>query len=317
MKRRRVLTWHVHGSYLRNLVQSDHTFLLPVRPGRPEGYGGRSGQFAWPDNVVDVPAESVGELDFDVVLFQSARNYLVDQFEILTPSQRARPRIFLEHNTPRSHPTDARHVVDDPGVLLVHCTTFNALMWDSGRTPSLVIPHGVAVDADITWTGDLGRGISVVNGLARRGRLAGADLFTTARSQVPLDLAGMGSERWGGLGDLSYRELHRTEARYRFFFNPIRYTSLPLAVVEAMAIGMPVVALATTELPRAIADGKSGFLSNDLSELVDGMRRLLRDEALARAMGKQARSIARDRFGIERFRRDWNSAIERALDEGT
>jgi glycosyltransferase involved in cell wall biosynthesis len=190
-------------------------------------------------------------------------------------------------------------------------------MWDSGRTPTTVIPHGVAVDPAIAWTGELDRGISVVNGLARRGRLAGADIFTTAQSQVPLDLAGMGSERWGGLGDLSYRELHRIEARYRFFFNPIRYTSLPLAVVEAMAIGMPVVALATTELPRAISDGESGILSNDLAELVDGMGRLLRDETLARRMGQRARDIARDQFGIARFRRDWDSAIERVLNEGT
>ncbi len=34
----RILTWHVHGSYLYYLVQSPHRFFLPVKPGRPEGY---------------------------------------------------------------------------------------------------------------------------------------------------------------------------------------------------------------------------------------------------------------------------------------
>ena len=88
----RVLTWHVHGSYLYYLSQTPCEFVLPVRPGRPQGYGGRSGSFDWPDNVVEVPAERVRDLDLDVVLFQSRRNYLIDQFEVLSDRQRALPR---------------------------------------------------------------------------------------------------------------------------------------------------------------------------------------------------------------------------------
>ncbi len=316
MKNLRVLTWHVHGSYLYYLVQSPHVFYLPVRPGRPEGYGGRAGNFSWPDNVVDVPADQVRELDFDVILYQSSRNYLVDQYEILSPAQRSQPRIYLEHNAPRPHPTDTGHIVDDPRVLLIHCTYFNSVMWDGGRTPTMVIPHGVVVPDDARYTGELPRGITVVNGLDSRGRLAGVDIFDNARREVPLDLAGMGSERWNGLGDLPHRELHRLEARYRFFFNPIRYTSLPLSVVEAMAIGLPIVALATTELPRAVRHEVDGFVSNDVRELVDGMRRLIANQSLARHMGTNAQESARDQFGIERFQRDWSAAFERVLDEG-
>jgi hypothetical protein len=312
MRRLKILTWHVHGSYLFNLVQAPHDFYLPVRPGRPEGYGGRSGNFAWPDNVVDVPAEQVADLDVDVVLFQSIRNYQVDQPEILSPRQREGPRIYLEHNTPRPHPTDTRHPVDDPRVLLVHCTYFNALMWDNGRTPTRVVPHGVVVPPDLRWSGEVARGITVVNGLARRGRLAGADLFEQARQQVPLDLAGMDSARYGGLGDLPHADLHRVETRYRFSFSPIRYTSMPLAVIEAMLLGLPIVALATTELPRAIPNGEAGFLSNNLEELIDGMQRLVQDHPLARRLGQRAQALAREQFGIERFIRDWEAAFEQA-----
>jgi hypothetical protein len=314
MKKLKILTWHVHGSYLYYLVQSPHEFYLPVRTGRPEGYGGRSGNFAWPANVFDVPDAAVRDLDFDVILFQSTRNYLVDQFEILSPAQRERPRIYLEHNTPRPHPTDTRHVVDDSRILLVHCTYFNATMWDSGRAPTTVIPHGVVVPEDAAWTGEHERGITVVNGLLSRGRLAGSDVFAQARRAVPLDLAGMGSERLGGLGDLPHRELHQSESRYRFFFNPIRYTSLPLAVVEAMAIGLPIVALATTELPRAVRHRIDGFVSNNLDELIDGMKQLIWDPDLARRMSANARDAARELYGIDRFRRDWSAAFDRVID---
>ncbi len=315
MHRLKILTWHVHGSYLYYLVQAPHDFFLPVRPGRPEGYGGRSGHFPWPDNVHDVPADRVRELDVDLVLFQSTRNFFVDQFEILTPAQRELPRVYLEHNTPRVHPTDTRHPVDDPRVLLVHCSYFNALMWDSGRSPVMIVPHGVIVPDDLTWTGELERGITVVNDIQRRGRLAGVDVFLATRERIPLDLAGMGSERLGGLGDLPHRELHRIETSYRFFFNPIRYTSMPLAVIEAMALGLPIVALATTELPRAVPHGEAGFVTNSLDELADGMRRLLADRETAARLGRRAREIAREMFGIERFVRDWDAVYRRALGE--
>lgn len=149
MRPLRILTWHVHGSYLYSLVQSQHQFYLPVKPARPEGYGGRLGGFSWPDNVHDVPAESVSRWQFDCILFQSRKNYLQDQYEILSEAQRKLPRIYLEHDPPQQHPTDTRHPVDDPNVLLVHVTPFNDLMWDSGRTPTYVIEHGVLAPANI------------------------------------------------------------------------------------------------------------------------------------------------------------------------
>jgi len=313
MRRLKVLTWHVHGSYLYNLVQAPHEFYLPVKPGKPEGYGGRSGHFPWPDNVVDVPAEEVKNGAYDLILYQSHKNYLIDQYEILSPAQREQPRIYLEHNTPRPSPTDTPHPVDDPRILLVHCSFFNEIMWDNRKTPTTVVQHGVLVPPDLKWNGELERGITVVNGLSKRGRLAGADIFLAMRRQIPIDIAGMGTEKFGGLGDIPHRHLHETETRYRFFFNPIRYTSLPLSVLEAMALGLPIVALATTEVPRAVPNGEAGFVSNNREELADGMRRLLADPGLARKLGKRARAIARETYGIERFVRDWNTAFEKAL----
>ncbi|HOC19277.1 MAG TPA: hypothetical protein PKK95_13475, partial [Vicinamibacterales bacterium] len=232
----RVLTWHVHGSYLYYLAHAPHDFYVPVKEGRPEGYGGRADGFDWPANLHEVPADRVRDIEFDCVLFQSKRNYLVDQHEVLSGAQRRLPRVYLEHDPPREHPTDTRHVVDDPEVLLVHVTCFNELMWDAGRTPTRVIEHGVVVPDGLAYRGDLARGLVVVNGLASRGRRLGADVFERARREVPLDLAGIGSEGIGGLGEVGHAELPRLAVNYRFFFNPIRYTSLGLAVCEAMTL---------------------------------------------------------------------------------
>lgn len=305
----RILTWHIHGSYLYYLVQSPHEFFLPVKPGRPEGYGGRAGSFPWPDNVHDVPAEQVRDLELDCILFQSRKNYLEDQYEILSKAQQDLPRIYLEHDPPREHPTDTRHPVDDPNVLLVHVTAFNDLMWDSGRTPTRVIEHGVIVPEDVRYTGELDKGVVVVNGLASRGRRLGADVFESVRQRIPLDLVGMKAAEAGGLGEISHEELPAFEARYRFFFNPIRYTSLGLAVCEAMMLGMPIVGLATTEMVTAIENGVSGYVDTRIDQLMDCMQSLLDDPTEARRLGEGARRQALERFNIYRYESDWDEAF--------
>jgi hypothetical protein len=301
----------VHGSYLQYLARAPHDFLLPVTPDRQPPYQGRGAAY-WPHNVVEVDAEAVAELDVDVVLFQSHRNWTHDQHELLSGEQRRLPRIFLEHDPPRASPTDERHPVDDPDVVVVHVTPFNDLMWDCGGSPTRVVDHGVVVPDDVRWTGELDRGLVIVNNLDRRGRRLGLDVFEAVRDQVPLDLVGMGSERVGGLGEVPLDELHAFAARYRFLFNPIRWTSLGLAVLEAMAIGLPVVALGTTEYATAVENGVSGYVDTNVVALVAHMRRLLADRNEARRLGVQARRRTCERFGIERFARDWDAVLRDA-----
>ena len=308
----RILTWHIHGTYLYYLSQVPHEFYVPVKPDRPEGYGGRAGTLPWPDNLHEVAAEDVARLPLDCILFQSRKNYLEDQYEILSPAQRRLPRIYLEHDPPREHPTDTRHPVDDPEILLVHVTPFNALMWDNGRTPVCVVEHGVVVPEGIAYSGELARGVVVVNGLRRRGRRLGADVFERARREVPLDLVGMFADEMDGVGELRHGDLLAYAARHRFFFNPIRYTSLGLAVCEAMMIGMPIIGLATTEMVTAVENGVSGYVDTDVDRLIARMRELLADPGAAQRLSAGARRLARERFNIARFSRDWDRAFRLA-----
>jgi hypothetical protein len=303
----RVLTWHVHGSYLDSLARTGHQFFIPVAESPRLGYGAAWAE--WGKAVTEVPEHEVADLDVDLVLFQSRPNWEHDQFATLSPAQRQGPRIYLEHDPPRGHPTDTRHWVDDPEVLLVHVTDFNALMWDAGAVSTRVIDHGLP-DPGVAWTGELQRGLVVVNDLDRRGRRLGADLFLAAREHLPVDLVGMGAERLDGLGEVTRRDLPAFEARYRFFFNPIRYTSLGLGMLEAMLVGLPVVAFATTEIPTVIEDGVSGFTATDPETLHEAMRALLADRELAGQIGAAGRGRALERFGMDRFARDWTAAFE-------
>lgn len=309
MRRLKVLTWHTHGSYLHYLSHAPHDFYVLSKPGCPPGYGGRCGSMPWRDNVIDLPAAGARGMAFDCILFQDDYQWEKDQFELLDAAQRALPRIYLEHDPPLAHPTDTRHPVDDPGVLLVHVTPFNALMWDSGRTPVRVIEHGVPETAGVRYGGELARGLVVNNHLGRRGRRMGPDLYLQARRTIPLDLVGMAAEELGGIGEIRHAGLPAFMARYRFLFSPIRYSSLGLAVIEAMMAGLPVVAPATAEMATVIDNGVSGYTATHLPALLGHMQELIDDPALARHLGEGARRTARDRFSIGRFSSDWDAAL--------
>jgi hypothetical protein len=310
-RRLRVLTWHVHGNYLYYLTQTPHDFYLVTKPGHPPGYGGKAGLLPWGGNVHEINADDVRNQEFDVILYQHKQHWEHDREQVLSAAQQRLPRVYIEHDPPQDNPFEQRHWVDDRDALLVHVTHFNRLMWDSGVTPTEVIEHGVVVPEGVRYTGELERGIVVVNHLAQRGRRLGADVFSETRSRVPLDLVGMDAQSLGGIGEIGNLDLAAFSARYRFFFNPIRWTSLGLAIVEAMTIGMPIVGLATTELATVIRNGENGFIHTNVDALVDAMTALLRNPAEARRLGEGARRTALERFHIDRFARDWQDTLLR------
>jgi glycosyltransferase involved in cell wall biosynthesis len=110
------------------------------------------------------------------------------------------------------------------------------------------------------------------------------------------------------MGNLIQTELHRAMGQRRVYFHPYRWTSLGLTLLEAMHLGMPVVALGTTEVPDAVPP-EAGIVSNRLDVVTDGLRRLLEDPEEARLMGKAARAAVLARYGLSRFLDDWDRVL--------
>ena len=100
MRPLRILTWHVHGSYLYYLTQSGHEFYLPVTAERGEGYGGRTPSFEWPDNVHEIAADDVRRQEFDCIIFQSRRNWV----SMLAEQRKVPSAAWDKQPTPRSAP---------------------------------------------------------------------------------------------------------------------------------------------------------------------------------------------------------------------
>lgn len=308
----RILVWHVHGSWLNGFVQGSHTYLVPVLPDRgPDGLG-RARTWDWPASVLEVTPEQLRHAEIDVVVAQRPHeiDHLVEAWTGRRPGVDL-PCVYLEHNTPPAPPDQAVHPAGDhPGVHIVHVTHFNALMWDSGTAPVTVIEHGI-VDPGPLYRGDLPRAVAVINDPVSRGRTTGTDLVVAFRRSVPVDLFGMRSEPLGG-ADVAQSELHRAMGRRRVYLHPNRWTSLGLSLIEAMHIGMPVVAVASTEVHEAVPAG-AGVVSNRPDVLAAALARLVSDGEEAAGRGRAARQAALARYGLKRFLEDWDRLLEEVV----
>ncbi|MCW2609141.1 MAG: hypothetical protein QOC93_1652 [Actinomycetota bacterium] len=329
----RVLLWHVHGSWTTAFVRGPHTYLLPVTPERGPYGRGRARTWDWPGAAVEIPVGLLRSAEVDVVVLQRPEEVeLVERWLGRRPGVDV-PAVYVEHNTPRGAVPDTVHpLAGRADIRVAHVTHYNDVMWDCGRAPTTVIEHGI-VDPGERYTGELPRAAVVVNDPVRRWRVTGTDLLPRFLDAAPLDVFGMRVERLaevlraadrepvgvgGGVGtaepelrtfeDLPQHAMHTELPRRRVYVHPLRWTSLGLSLLEAMHLGMPVVALDSTEVSEAVPPG-AGVVSTRVDALTDAVRRLVADPAEAREVGRRARRAVLDRYGLVRFVTDWDRLL--------
>lgn len=322
----RILLWHVHGSWTTSFVSGSHDHVVPLLPDRGPDGRGRARTWDWPDTVREVPADALAEEPLDVVVLQRPHEAaLLLEWTGLRVGRDV-PAVYLEHNAPTGHAVSTRHpVTTDPllaGLSVVHVTHFNAMAWDCGRAPTTVVEHGIP-DPGAGYTGEEAGLAVVVNEPVRRSRVAGTDLVLDLASELPVTAYGMGTDELGALAedrgltgltrdrchDLDQAELHRRLGRHRAYLHPYRWTSLGLSLLEAMAVGMPALALATTEHHRALPP-EAGVVTNDLDLLRRTAVRWLADPAEAHDRGLAAREHVLSHYGLDRFLADWDQILK-------
>ncbi|MDR6438194.1 hypothetical protein J2790_003355 [Paenarthrobacter nicotinovorans] len=326
----RILVWHVHGGWMEAFVRGRHEYLLPASSDGGAWGLGRGGR-DWPAAAREVNLETLDPASVDAVVLQRPEEIAAVARSLGRRPGVDLPAVYLEHNTPKGDVPFTLHPLADQGTIpVVHVTHFNQLFWDTGTATSTVIEHGVP-DPGHLYTGEQEEMGVVVNEPVRRGRVTGTDLLPGFAGVGPLRVFGMGTEalpaalnlKGYGLseerlhiaGDVQAPKLHQELARCRLYLHPLRWTSLGLALLEAMHLGMPVLALATTEAGRAVPHG-AGLVSNDVDDLQKFARRLLDDPDDAYAMGMIAREAALQRYGLNKFLRAWDELLAE-LPKGT
>jgi hypothetical protein len=285
-----ILVWVVHDRWTSAFVQGPHRYLLPCLPGRgPWGRGRPAVAANWPASACEMHPVRLADEQIDVVVLQRPQEWeLTCRWTRRRPG-RDIPAVYVEHREPPTgdaprHPVDGR---DD--VALVHVSPRNAVLWSVGSAPTTVIEYGVP-DPGYRYSGTLARAAVVDDrGATRSG--AGAARFGV----TPLDV-------------FDGRGAHADWARRRVYLHPHRGTSPTVALIEAMHLGMPVVARCDGTA-SAIVPPQAGVCSSDPAQLSSALRDLVRQPALATALGQQARRHALARYGIGRFLGDWERLL--------
>jgi glycosyltransferase involved in cell wall biosynthesis len=196
-----------------------------------------------------------------------------------------------------------------------------------GRNDAIVIPNGVELRE---WSVpgmplDPVSMVAVTRLVPRRNPLAlirvASRILPRVRHGARLTIIGIGPERGrvehaiqrADLADRirilpldEPRAVRDIVGRAALFLSACPDEAFGLAVLEARAAGVPVVALAGGGIGENVEHGRTGFLAGGEDELVDMAVRLMNDDLL------RARVSAAAHVGIERF--DWSRVVERYLE---
>ena len=177
-----------------------------------------------------------------------------------------------------------------------------------GRAPSVVVPLGIDLDRFASGTPVLDG--TVVGNVARlaeqkgqRTLLAAAPLVLERRPDVRFVIAGEGelrAELEGGPVELlgARDDVPDLLASFAVFAFPSRYEGLCLAVIEAQAAGVPVVATPVGGIRETVVEGETGWLvpPDDPRALAERILWVLDHPEEARAVADEARRRAHERY---------------------
>ncbi|MBN3730516.1 MULTISPECIES: glycosyltransferase [unclassified Burkholderia] len=101
-------------------------------------------------------------------------------------------------------------------------------------------------------------------------------------------------------------------ARSDVYVLPSLWEGMPIALIEAQAMGLPAVASRIVGNRDIVEHGVTGFLVDNDDELLHYTELLLQDAALRRRMGEAARARTFLRFGAARFVRGFDALYDAA-----
>lgn len=254
------------------------------------------------------------DVTFDLILSQNR----LDQFPILQDVSRKLniPLIQLEHTQPPPGMNDKslRQLVKERRAdIHVYITDFNKQAWYA-EPKDFVIRHGIDTETFKGWNGNNPSGLSIVNYFPQRDAFCGWKLWSEITKDIPIELVGENPNLSKSIN--SVPELVSKIASSRFYLNTSQWSPVPLSMLEAMAVGCPVVTTAKQEIPSIITNGVNGLMSDDPEELKKYCKQLIEDKEMAKQIGEAGRQTILTAFSIGRFSQQWQSVFDAAFNKG-
>lgn len=157
-------------------------------------------------------------------------------------------------------------------------------------------------------------------GRARKLVVAGVAIDEAYMVSVQAEIARLGlRDAVEFAGQINREQLRAELSRAAVLLLPSLQEDAPMAVAEAMAIGVPVITSNRCGMPYMVEDGRSGFLVEPTYEaqIVEKLNRVLGDEELRCEMGARGRQIANERFHPAEVARKTMRVYQSVIEERT
>ncbi len=112
-------------------------------------------------------------------------------------------------------------------------------------------------------------------------------------------------------GRVDQEELDQLWKSFDIYFQPSRYEGLCITAIEAMAVGLPVVASAVNGLTESIVHEKTGYLvtQGDIDAYCNALKTLATDSDLRTQFGTAARNRAQTQYSRETLSRKFIESV--------
>ncbi|MBU0847000.1 glycosyltransferase family 4 protein [Patescibacteria group bacterium] len=324
MKKIKILTHFAHATYQTALAKVPNTeFYHVIDPDdiwpqdkKPKG--------VWPENdkpvnIKGISAKDVNPADYDLMIIHW--HPFIETFCEKWPTIST---IMVEHTWPYyNSPAEVNkwknicHKYMQYTVFITHSSR-NA--WDKGGTASSVIYHLIDVDKYPQKMDYSSKSIiTTTNEFIKRDWACGFSLWAQVLG-VPgkayfedISLYGYGNDNIGKVakGPRTQDEILNLLTKTGVYFNPSQMSPIPMSLLEAAAVGTPIISTAKCEVGRVFKNKEHGIISDDPIELRNGIKYLLDNPDEAKRMAENAKDVVKKLFNPKQFQNNWSKVLER------
>jgi len=312
-ERYRVLVLNWHEPYICLYAAMGHQFDVAPPPQNPEKRWNQ-GFRPLPDNVTEISWESAEE---------GARTGRYDLFvgltlqDVQTVQEWDLPRLFVMLNMigtdagldgaeKEAYVERLRPFFREVDISFISEKKRRNWGWEAP-----VVVSGIDPDDYGGFTGENARVLRVGNMLKERDHMQGFGIQEEILGDgIPSAIVGVNPTIPESHASESWEDLKEQYRRNRVLLCTLtngHEDGYNLAILEAMATGMPVVSIANSSSP--IVDGYNGFISDDYDYLREKLRLLLADGELATELGRNARQTVVEKFHIRDCAAAWEEVF--------
>lgn len=274
-----------------------------------------------PQNIKVIEAKDVNPAEFDLILLHW--HPLIEPWCKRWPTL---PTVFLEHTHPYMNRAGQVNYWKNVRHEYINHTAFitptSRKAWDAERDEKAsYIYHAIDLETfpqkvDYKVVGEV---MTSTNEFITRDWACGFSLWANVLG-VPasphfknISLYGYGNDNIGKIakGLRTRDEILQLLISAGVYFNPSIMSPIPMALLEAMAVGTPVVSTTHCEPGNLFKNGVHGIFSNDPVELREGIQYIFDNPGEAKKMAENAKNVVAEVFAPEKFIKAWSRVFQK------